>query len=84
MPELSLPTLYPDRCTACGLCLTACPGGVLALLDLRPILAHPECCTYCGLCEEVCPAEAVELYYEIVCVVDAGTAEGLGEKGDSP
>ncbi len=72
MSERALPTLYPNRCTACGLCLTACPEGVLALQDGCPILAHPQNCTYCGACEWICPAEAVELYYEIVGSADQG------------
>jgi NAD-dependent dihydropyrimidine dehydrogenase PreA subunit len=84
MPRRPLPTLYPHRCTACGLCLTACPEGVLALEEGRPVLAHPEKCTYCGACEMVCPAEAVELYYEIVRIPDGGTQARKGARGETP
>ena len=84
MPERALPTLYPNRCTACGLCLTACPEGVLALRQGRPVLAKPLACTYCGICEAVCPAEAVELYYEIVRAPGRALRRGRTPKGDAP
>lgn len=73
MSNLALPTLYPTRCTACGLCLDACAEGVLALQEGQPVMVQPQACTYCGLCEQVCPSEAVELYYEIVLTPDAGS-----------
>ncbi len=83
MPRNPLPTLYPNRCTACGLCLSACPKGVLALEAGRPVLARPQACIYCGVCEMVCPAEAVELYYEIVRGADTKRREGRAMKGDT-
>jgi NAD-dependent dihydropyrimidine dehydrogenase PreA subunit len=83
MPERSLPTLYPDRCTACGLCLSACPEGVLALEAGRPVFARPLACTYCGACEMVCPAEAVELYYEIVRAPEQEAQGRRATEGDT-
>lgn len=83
MSERSLPTLYPERCTACGLCLTACPWGVFALRDGQPVVVQPLECTYCGACEEACPAEAVELYYEIVRMPLGTSQEHLVTRGDA-
>ncbi len=73
MTQQSLPTLYPARCNACGLCPIACAQGALALEEGRPVVIRPQACTYCGACEQVCPNEAVELYYEIVLASDQGS-----------
>lgn len=56
-----------DRCTACQLCITNCPNGVLRPSDnidslMQPVMAfnsgwcRPECTT----CGDVCPAGAIE------------------------
>ncbi len=50
---------YPDKCTACGLCLDACPFGVLSLEHEKLIIGQG--CTLCGTCVEVCPLAALEL-----------------------
>ena len=47
-----------DRCTACGLCLTACPIDVIAEGEIYRI--DGEHCLECGRCREVCPAGAIE------------------------
>lgn len=83
MSERSLPTLYPERCTACGLCLGVCPGDVLLLQNGAPVMAEPLECTYCGACEEVCPEQAVELYYEIVRMPLGTSQEHLVTRGDA-
>ena len=63
-PAQSLPLrIATDRCKGCGLCLLACPHGVLALNETRvnllgyhPIRAiDPAACTSCALCARVCP-----------------------------
>jgi len=66
MPKLGPPTLDPDRCTACGLCVKDCASMVLALEPTatgerrgRLGLAHPDWCNACGHCEAVCPAGAI-------------------------
>jgi len=61
---------YNKRCTACSLCITACPNNVLkpAVRQygiagfLQPVMDyHKSFCTYnCTICTEVCPTNALK------------------------
>ncbi len=46
-----------DRCTACGLCLEACPVGALKLRTTVQI--DTTRCVKCRLCLAVCPVKAI-------------------------
>lgn len=46
------------QCTACGLCLDACPVEVISEGDVYLIDRHN--CLECGRCAEVCPEDAIE------------------------
>ncbi|MDD3579580.1 MAG: electron transfer flavoprotein subunit alpha [Desulfobacca sp.] len=48
-----------DKCTACGLCVEACPFGVLRLEGERLIIGDG--CNLCGACVEVCEFGALSL-----------------------
>jgi uncharacterized pyridoxamine 5'-phosphate oxidase family protein len=48
-----------DKCTACGLCLEACPVGVISEGEVYVIDGSR--CLECGRCDEVCPEDAVEV-----------------------
>ena len=52
------PTLLPERCTGCGLCVTSCVYGAL-YLEEKKIHIHPEACGHCGLCTSRCPVDAL-------------------------
>ncbi|MFO7695566.1 MAG: 4Fe-4S binding protein [Anaerolineae bacterium] len=80
MTEQALPIYYAERCTGCGLCVAVCPHGVLSMVAEQAAFSMPENCVYCGECELACPTEAVELYYEIVDVVQADAATSSGTK----
>ena len=60
MPKL---TFLTDNCKGCGLCVDACPKGVLALATDEinkkghhpAVAAHPEACIACAFCATMCP-----------------------------
>lgn len=56
-------TIAIQRCKGCGLCVSVCPHGVLALdigvvnpLGYHPVrLTDATACTSCALCARICP-----------------------------
>jgi len=51
-----------DWCKGCGICLSFCPKGVLAMNDEGKVyVKNPEKCAGCGNCEIYCPDFAITL-----------------------
>lgn len=57
------------RCTACGICVRACPNGSISVLVTRNTASQKVLgkyiyrygqCTLCGLCVESCPFDAID------------------------
>lgn len=46
-----------EKCTLCGLCVSQCPFGALAIEDERIVLGSG--CRGCGACRKLCPAGAI-------------------------
>ena len=52
------PIIDADECIACGVCVDACPSGVLELNDVATV-ADEDSCVACGACQDACPAGAI-------------------------
>jgi len=62
-----------ERCKGCGLCVAACPQGVLAFSGTLNRsgydvvhMERPEACIGCAFCAMTCPDIAIEVYREKV------------------
>lgn len=94
VPERETPVLPPgawninhfkSRCTACQLCITSCPNGVLRPSMRLDMLMKPEmsyergyCRPECNICSQVCPAGAIRpVTHEDKVSVRAGHAVWL-------
>jgi pyruvate formate lyase activating enzyme len=66
-PELML---HPQRCIACGACLTICPVGAHHLTPDGGRTLDRDRCTRCGRCAEACYAEALVMVGRRVSVDD--------------
>ena len=49
-----------SACDACGLCVSYCPHGALAI-EVGSVKADVHRCSGCGLCVEVCPRSALQI-----------------------
>lgn len=75
-----MPELYvnPQTCTRCGMCVTACPVGVIRIFnDQPPRYAGDGAkrCIVCGHCQAVCPAESITVEDPQLAPADNGPAE---------
>jgi electron transport complex protein RnfB len=72
----NLPQINPDKCTACGKCVAACPKQVIELAQAskavvischskdKGIDVKKKCqvgCIACGICVRTCPVDAIKL-----------------------
>lgn len=49
-----------SRCTACNVCVRACPANVFDIVpDAPPRIARQDDCQTCFLCEIYCPVDAL-------------------------
>ncbi len=80
---LTSPTLLPERCTGCGLCVAACPCGGVQLGEAnRPVFSCERSCTReancvacrAGFhpCQVVCDAGAIRFPFTIGCQREKG------------
>ncbi|MBE0476204.1 MAG: 4Fe-4S binding protein [Coriobacteriia bacterium] len=53
------PIINEDDCSACGICVDACPEGVLELDTDTALVVNDDDCSSCGTCMEECPMGAI-------------------------
>lgn len=76
MSEEGLAVVDPDKCTACGICIEACPKDVIAYVPYSQFTivdcnnkekgghVKKNCgvaCIACGICERTCPFDAIHV-----------------------
>jgi electron transport complex protein RnfB len=76
MSDDSLPMIDPAKCTACGICASACPTKVIEILPMAKevlVRCHSKdkgaaskkncqtACISCGICVKVCPYNAASV-----------------------
>ncbi|MFC2068364.1 4Fe-4S binding protein [Chloroflexota bacterium] len=61
-----MPIINVKKCNGCGLCLSVCSCGALALVDNLITVIPTIDCGWCTLCEAVCATGAIICPFEIV------------------
>lgn len=56
---MSRPIVDEETCIGCGICVDACPQGVLEVGDGLVEVINEDACIACGDCLEECPMGAI-------------------------
>jgi ferredoxin len=60
-------TLFPDKCTGCGMCESVCPHKVFTLQGRKIEITDKDACMECGACAQNCPTEALTVRSGVGC-----------------
>ena len=69
LPGVTTLDVDDTRCVGCGMCVTVCPHGVLAMKDGRARTVDRDGCMECGACATNCPTDAVHVTPGVGCAV---------------
>jgi MinD superfamily P-loop ATPase len=61
-----MPIIDTDKCQGCGLCVSVCTCGALAIVDNVVTIVEVVECDWCAMCEAVCPNNAISCPFEII------------------
>lgn len=56
---MTRPVIDADACVGCGICVDACPNGVLEVSGGCVEVVNEDDCIGCGDCVEECPMGAI-------------------------
>lgn len=74
--EEPITIIHEEHCKGCGLCIDACPKGVIEFLTTFNTKGyHPahyigEGCTGCGICYYACPEPDAVIVYQKGAVIE--------------
>jgi uncharacterized Fe-S center protein len=66
MKMSDMPIIDEEKCEHCGLCVSICICGALAMEDNIVKIIKADECGWCTMCELVCPTGAISCPFEIV------------------
>jgi len=75
-------TVDDALCIGCGICIDACPLGVLSLHDELCVLTDDIKCLECGTCIHECPKKALSIHDSSVVQDSGEQSPGTATKGN--
>ena len=63
---IEMPVIDVEKCDGCGLCVSVCHCGALALVDKVVAMIETAKCDWCTDCEAVCSTGAIRCPFEII------------------